>query len=292
MRQDLTVKWWKPEASTNPKLTPDNLEPLLSDKTRLVSLTHTSNILGSIHDVKAVSSLVHRVSPRALVCVDAVAYAPHRKIDVRDLGVDAYCFSWYKVHGPHISMLYVSRKAQEQMRSLGHYFNASATLENKLGLAGSSYELVYSIPAVTEYMGQPEGRWQGIVEQERLLQETLLQWLRSRDDVTIYGESSSDPALRVPTIAFKVKGWKSQELVETVEKDTNFGFRWGNFYSVRLAEQVLGLDDVKDGVVRVSMVHYNTGKFSPSRLATLALLTCHSGRGQGHHCCFGEGSGK
>jgi len=261
-RQALTVKWWKPPVSSNPKLTPDNLRPLLSPKTRLVSLTHTSNILGTIHDVKAIASLVHSVNPTALVCVDAVAYAPHRQVDVKALGVDAYCFSWYKVYGPHVSMLYVGSGAQKQMGSLGHYFNPSATLENKIGLAGSSYELVYAIPAVVEYLSPSGGdsKWAGIVEQERVLQETLLRWLRASDDVTIYGESSSDPKLRVPTVSFRVKGWRSQELVEAVEEETSFGFRWGSFYSARLAEEVLGLEDSRDGVVRISMVHYNTGK--------------------------------
>lgn len=259
-RQDVVVKFWKPESNTtNPRLTPENLKPLLSSKTRLVSFTHTSNILGTIHDVKYIASSVHASNPSALVVVDAVAYAPHRKVDVKDLGVDAYSFSWYKVYGPHISMLYVSSKAQEEMTSLGHFFNPNKTLENKLGLAGSSYELVASIPAVVEYLSPASGKskWAGIVEQEGLLQKTLLEYLNARGDVTVYGETSDDVKLRVPTISFSVKGWGSQELVETVERDTEFGFRFGNFYSVRLVDQVLGLDK-RDGVVRVSMVHYNT----------------------------------
>lgn len=265
-RQKLTLKLWKPETnSTNPKLTPDNLKPLLSSRTRLVTLTHTSNILGTIHDVKAIASAVHAANSTALVCVDAVAYAPHRQIDVKDLGVDCYAFSWYKVYGPHISMLYVSSKAQEQMTSLGHFFNPHKTLENKIGLAGSSYELVAAIPAVVEYLTPVDGKakWAGVVEQERVLQKTLLDYLNGRDDVTVYGETNSDVALRVPTISFAVKGWGSQELVETVEKETEFGFRFGSFYSVRLVEDVLGLSN-QDGVVRVSMVHYNTGKNIPS----------------------------
>lgn len=264
-KQKLVVKWWKPAPGSNPKLTPENLRGLLSDRTRLVTLTHASNILGTIHDVKAISTAVHTVNPTALVCVDAVAYAPHRQIDVKDLGVDCYCFSWYKVYGPHISMLYVSNKAQEQMTSLGHYFNPHKTLDHKIGLAGSSYELVYAIPAVADYLTPAGGKskWDGIVEQESLLAKTLLDYLNSRDDVAIWGEPSSDPNLRVPTISFTVKGWGSQELVETVENETNFGFRFGSFYSVRLLEEVLGLDK-EHGVVRVSMVHYNTGTASVS----------------------------
>ncbi|KAJ9137907.1 Cysteine desulfurase [Pleurostoma richardsiae] len=252
-RQKLVLKWWKPSTTAQPRLTAEGLKELLSQKTRLVAFTHASNILGTIHDVKTIAAAVHAHNPRTLVCVDAVAYAPHRKIDVKVLGVDIYCFSWYKVYGPHISMLYASHVAQQQMRSLGHFFNPSDTLEHKLGLAGASYELVSAIPAILEYLS---GKWAGIVEQEQKLQQILLDYLNGRDDVTIHGEKSADTAIRVPTVSFTVKEWNSQELVETVEKDSNFGFRWGGFYSNRLVYEFLGLGS--DGVVRVSMVHYNT----------------------------------
>ena len=103
-RQNLIVKWWKPEAiattskpGSDLRLTPDSLEGFLTDRTRLVTFTHASNILGSIHDVKSISETIHAFNPRILVCVDAVSYAPHRRIDVKELGVDFYSFSWYKV---------------------------------------------------------------------------------------------------------------------------------------------------------------------------------------------------
>ncbi|KAK8148191.1 hypothetical protein G3M48_000186 [Beauveria asiatica] len=66
-------------------------------------LTHASNILGTVTDVHAITDLAHGVG--ALVCVDGVdgvAFAPHRPVDVRALGVDFYVFSWYKVYGPHV----------------------------------------------------------------------------------------------------------------------------------------------------------------------------------------------
>lgn len=93
-RLKLNIKWWiseKPEL----KLTPENLKPLLTDKTKFVSCTHVSNILGTIHDIKAISDTVHAVG--ALFCVDGVSYAPHRQVDVKAFGVDFYAFSWYKV---------------------------------------------------------------------------------------------------------------------------------------------------------------------------------------------------
>lgn len=147
------------------------------------------------------------------------------------------------------------------MRSLGHFFNKHDTLEDKIGLAGASYELVAAIPAVVEYMTPSNGppKWEGIIQHESELQETLLEYLAAKEGVVICGEPSADPRLRVSTISFLHRSWDSQALVETVEKESNFGFRFGSFYSVRLVNEILGLGS--SGVVRVSMVHYNTGKY-------------------------------
>ena len=97
-----TIKWW-PAAPTSqslstpsPVLTTENLKPLLSEKTALVTCTHASNVLGTIHDVKKIAEMVHTV-PGAKLCVDGVALAPHREVDVKALDADFYAFSWYKV---------------------------------------------------------------------------------------------------------------------------------------------------------------------------------------------------
>jgi selenocysteine lyase/cysteine desulfurase len=173
-----------------------------------------------------------------------------------------------QVYGPHISMLYASTAAQESsMTSLGHYFNASSTLEGKLGLAASNYELTAAIPRVCAYFGSSSSpaaaakTWAAIKAHEAGLQDILLAYLRGRKDVTIFGEPSPDPDLRVPTVSFVIEGQGSRSVVERIESVSAFGFRWGAFYSNRLVEDVLGLG--KEGVVRVSMVHYNTGMCAP-----------------------------
>ncbi|KAH0491257.1 hypothetical protein TgHK011_002694 [Trichoderma gracile] len=250
-RQNLVLKWWKPEPGPDPQLTADTLTRLISEKTRLVTCTHASNILGTITDVRAIADVAHTVG--ALVCVDGVAYAPHRPIDVKAFGVDFYCFSWYKVYGPHVSMLYGSWSGQTYLRSLGHFFNPSATLEDKLGLAGGSYELVQSIPKVIEYL---HWKWPAIIAHEGRLQQELLRFLNMGHGITVYGDTAFQTGRRVATVSFSVDGWDSQALVEEVERRTNYAFRWGTFYSDRLVRETLGLS--KDGVVRVSMVHYNT----------------------------------
>ena len=235
---DLTLKWWTPRSpsSSNPQLTPDTLEPLLTDKTRLVTCTHTSNILGSITPIREVADLVHSKCPNGLLCVDGVALAPHRAIDMQALGVDMYAFSWYKVYGPHVAQLYVKRAVQDKcMRSLGHFFKSGQTLEDKLGLAGASYELVQAVPQVVEYLKQ-QG-WDKMAAHEEVLQETLLQYLRSKPETyRILGVPTRDSDKRVPVISFEVLGQSSREVVEQVEKKTDFGFRWGHFYSKRLCK--------------------------------------------------------
>ncbi|KAL9085932.1 MAG: hypothetical protein Q9159_004432 [Coniocarpon cinnabarinum] len=254
----LTLKWWTPRAptSSNPQLTPDTLEPLLTEQTRLVTCTHASNILGTITPIRQVADMIHAKSPHGLLCVDGVALAPHRALDMQALGVDIYGFSWYKVYGPHVAQLYVRRSVQDKcMRSLGHYFKSGQTLEDKLGLAGASYELVQAVPQVVEYLRQ-QG-WDKMTAHEEHLQEVLLDYLNSKPALyRILGVPTKDSEKRVPVISFQAQGHSSKAVVEKVENQTDFGFRWGHFYSKRLCDDVLALDD--EGVVRVSMCHYNT----------------------------------
>lgn len=256
-----TLKWWGLDSDKhNPQLTPSSLQKLLSPKTKLVTCTHVSNILGTINPIRALAATVHTI-PGALFCVDAVAYAPHRGIDVQDLGVDLYAFSWYKLYGPHVATLYASPStAQKHLRTLGHFFKPTDSLENLLGLAAANYELTASIPHVCKYLESVP--WDEISKYEELLQRVLIDYLLSRPEMfQIIGEPTAESEKRVPVISFVVKGRTSKSVVEGIEKRSDYGIRWGAMYSNRLVEKVLGLDPV-DGVVRVSLLHYNTSKSS------------------------------
>jgi selenocysteine lyase/cysteine desulfurase len=131
----------------------------------------------------------------------------------------------------------------------------------KLDLACASYELMQGLPCVLDYIGPDKaGTWETIAAHEERTQEILLRFLNGNERVTVYGEPSPSKELRTPVISFTVKGMKSQAVVEEVEKRSPFGIRHGHMYAPRLLTDVFGLEDVNDGVVRVSMVHYNTGK--------------------------------
>jgi selenocysteine lyase/cysteine desulfurase len=158
-----------------------------------------------------------------------------------------------QVYGPHIAVLYASNSAQQHMKPMSHFFNPSKTLEDKIGFAGSNYECVQSIPQIVKYL---EGSDEAITQHEGKLQKILLDFLNSRSDITVIGSTSSDSSVRVPTVSFTVDGMSSKKIVQEAEKISNYGFRWGHFYSKRLCDEVLQLEP--EAVTRVSMVHYNT----------------------------------
>ncbi|KAK6354354.1 hypothetical protein TWF730_008762 [Orbilia blumenaviensis] len=254
--QGHTVKFWKPSPSHEWTLQLSDLEPLLSAKTAVVAFTACSNITGTIHDVKTYAEFIKEKYPDTLVAVDGVAYTPHRPIDVKALGVDFFVFSWYKVYGPHISLLYAAPRTQKYITPLTHFFNPTETLFDKLNLAGGNYELTASLPPLVYFL-TPE-TWDGIKKQEEVLSKTFIDWVLSRSDVTLYGTKETSSDKRVPVLSFSVKGWGSRDLVEAVEKeDLKYGIRWGHVYAKRLVD-LLGLEKPDEGIVRVSLLFYNT----------------------------------
>ncbi|KAJ6151324.1 Pyridoxal phosphate-dependent transferase major region subdomain 2 [Penicillium chermesinum] len=244
------------------------------DELILSKLNHEANTApwGTISPIREIADAVH-AHPRALLCVDGVALAPHRQVDVKALGVDFYApppllkvknekaFSWYKVYGPHLAQLYASTRIHDQIQSLAHFFKATDTLDLKLNLASANYELTQSIPHVVEYFGSnPAATWAAMAAHEERLQEILLAFLTADERITIIGDPSPAQDRRVPVISFIIRGMGSQQLVEAVEARTVYGFRSGHMYSHRLLADVCGLANVEDGVVRVSFLHYNTAE--------------------------------
>ncbi|KAF3162206.1 hypothetical protein TWF225_009601 [Orbilia oligospora] len=254
--QGHTIKFWKPSPAYEWTLQLSDLKPLLSPKTVLVAFTNCSNITGTIHDVKSYAEFIREKYPDVLVAIDGVAFTPHRPIDVKALGVDFFVFSWYKVYGPHISLLYAAPRTQKFITPLSHFFNPKDTLFDKLNLAGGNYELTASLPHLVEFL-TPQ-TWEGIKRQEEVLSKTFIDWVLSRPDTTLYGTKETSSEKRVPVLSFSVKGWGSKDLVEAVEKeDSRYGIRWGHFYAKRLIDS-FGLEKPDEGIVRVSLLFYNT----------------------------------
>lgn len=245
----------------------NDLDGLLSEKTRYVAMTHASNILGSVNPVAEVARKVHAVGGK--LCVDAVAYAPHRLVDVQASGADYYVFSFYKTFGPHFAVLWGKREALLELPSLNHFFIGQEVIPYKLQPGNLNYELSYGCIGISDYLidigqrlgasGTPRQLMQAAFDafevQEDLLAETLLAFLRETPGVRIIGKSRVTGGDRVPTISFVVDGVQSEDIVRRVDNH-RMGIRFGDFYARRLIEQ-LGLTR-HGGVVRVSIAHYNS----------------------------------
>jgi cysteine desulfurase family protein (TIGR01976 family) len=264
-REGIVLKIWRVHPTTF-ELELTDLEALLTPRTRLVAMTHTSNVLGSIHSVRAIADLVH--AHGAMLCVDGVAFAPHRRIDVQALDVDFYTFSLYKVYGPHQALLYGKKDLLLALPGYNHYFIEDTAIPYKFQPGGSSYELSYSLTAIPEYfqaLAQHHGlpsdldpldyAFALIQQHEGALNQRLLSFLRERPGVRIIGRETDDPTERVSTISFVVDGLSSDQISPHLDAH-HIGIRYGHFYALRLIED-LGLLP-NQGVVRVSMVHYNT----------------------------------
>jgi cysteine desulfurase family protein (TIGR01976 family) len=238
------------------RLEPRTLEQLLTPRTRLVAFTHVSNLLGTIHDVPAITRLAHQRGAR--VCVDGVAYAPHRMLDVAAWDVDYYVFSAYKVFAPHLGVLYGKRALLDGLAGINHEFITSGAY--KLQPGNLNFELTYGLLGLTEYIASLGGRapaFAAIAEHEERLAARLLERLRALPGVQVHGEPTADRRKRVATVSFIARGRTPEQLVTAVDPH-GIGIRHGDFYSKGVARLVAPGEPRSLGVVRVSMAHYNT----------------------------------
>lgn len=235
------------------------LERLLGPRTRLVCVTHCSNILGTILPIRAIADLVHAAG--AELCVDGVAYAPHRRVDVQALGCDWYAYSYYKTYGPHQAALWGRKDRLLELDSLNHFFIGKERVPYKLQPGNVNYELAWASAGIAGYLEALSAHHGGgdafelITAHEEVLTRRVLAWLRTRHELRIIGRTDSSGAHRVPTISFAVDGQRSSAVVGAVDRH-QVGIRYGDFYARRLIEKLQLAEH--DGVVRISMVHYNT----------------------------------
>ena len=265
--RDVTVRFWRCRPDTL-RLHLEDLERLLGHRTRLVCVPHVSNILGTINPIAEIARLVHERGAR--ICVDGVAFAPHRLVDVQAWDVDFYVFSLYKVFGPHLALLWGRRELLVELANVNHVYIGRDVIPYKLQPGSISYELAWGVPAIVEYLqelgervdfsvGSPRAAlssaFDAIAVHEERLAAVLLDFLAAKPGVRVLGDPSPDRERRIATISFAVEGRNASEIPAALDPH-RIGIRYGDFHSRRLIQD-LGLT-ARQGVVRVSMAHYNT----------------------------------
>lgn len=261
----IEIKTWNLDPETL-RLRLEDLDALLSPRTKLVVVTHASNVLGTISPVAEAIARAHAAG--ALALVDGVAWAPHRRVDVAALGADFYVTSHYKIFGPHLAGLWGKAEHLARLANLSHFFTAEHEHRERLQPGKASAEAVASLPAIVEYL-EELGRRSGasaeedpldrafvtIAAHEEQLAERLLEFLRRRPDVRVLGEADADRAARVAIVSFFTPGRPAGEIVKAAES-ARVILRSGHFSAKRLVDELI--PGQSGGAVRFSPVHYNT----------------------------------
>jgi selenocysteine lyase/cysteine desulfurase len=179
-------------------------------------------------------------------------------------------YSYYKTFGPHTAVLYGKKELLESIPGINHYFIDSIPYKFQPG--NFNFELTYGLGGIVDYWNDfyqhhfPNGTEKSlhkriatatelIQRHEEHLTSLVLDYLKNIDEIQIIGYSESDAKQRVSTISFIHKTMNSQDIVRQIDP-FNIGIRFGDFYAKKLIED-MGLIE-KNGVVRVSLVHYNT----------------------------------
>jgi len=123
----------------------EKLESLITPQTKLVTVAHVSNVLGTINPVKQVAQIAHSKGIR--IFVDGAQAVPHLQIDVQDLDVDFYAFSAHKMYGPNgVGVLYGKKELLEQLPP----YQGGGEMISEVKFSGTTYnELPYKFEAGT-----------------------------------------------------------------------------------------------------------------------------------------------
>lgn len=251
----------------------DDFKAKLNEKTLVAAFNYASNGVGTVSDVKQMVHLAHEAG--ALTVVDAVHYALHGPIDVKDLGTDYLLCSAYKFFGPHVGVFFGRRDQFEdlptyrlkvQYSSIPYRIETGTLNHEGIAGAGEAVNFIADIGArfgdTTEKSGldlvseRRKNVIAGMIAMENYeqpLAANMIETLMQIDKVKIYGPPKGHP--RTSTVSFTVDGVPADKVAAALgEKGL---FVWdGHFYALRLVER-LGLDK-KGGLVRVGLTPYNT----------------------------------
>lgn len=269
------IKWWK---LTNENdiynINYNNLLKEIDNETKMVILPHVSNILGNILDIEFISEKVKEINKNTKILVDGVAYFPHDSIDLYNSNIDYYVFSFYKFCGLRISCLYINNSSFDtDINNINHIFfnDEKSNIENKLQIGGINYESLNSINGFQNYLidfanefnfndkkdniyfdrKMYEFCMSKINIYENIFNKLLNSLLKNENIILLQDKNLKN----IPLFSFIFKDYTSSYIVNTLN-NLNIIVGGGSFYSNRLIDD-LNID-IQDGVVRISLMHYNT----------------------------------
>ena len=241
--------------SDNNEITIDNLDKVITDRTKVVSFAHVTNVIGDIRDIKSISKLCH--DKGILVVVDAAQSIAHTRVDVQDMDIDFMAFSGHKMYGPTgIGVLYGKFNLLQELvpRNYGGDMNAMFTrdgymelkdLPSRLEAGTPNIEGVLGLSACIDYINNIG--IDNISRYEHELRDYLVNRLKELDFIKIYNEDNYST-----TVAFNINGVFSQDTAIYLDK-YNICVRAGS-HCAKILKDVFNVANT----CRISLSFYNT----------------------------------
>jgi cysteine desulfurase/selenocysteine lyase len=244
------------------KLTPEyrldlnHFESLLSDKTKVVSIAHMSNVLGVIHPLQYLAQKAHDVG--ALMIADGAQAAPHMRVDVQALGVDFYTLSGHKMCGPTGAGALWGKA--EILRAMPPFLGGGEMIR-KVSIEKSSYADIpmrfeagtpniaeaLALGAALDYL-ETIGM-NAIFEHDQALTRYALEKLKKLDGIELYGPEGND---RGGIIAFNLTGVHPHDVATALDQE-GIAVRAGH----HCAQPLMKYMNVQS-TARASFYFYNT----------------------------------
>ena len=235
----------------------DDLPELLTDRTRLVAVSHISNALGTVNPIREIVDQAKQVG--ALVLVDGAQAVPHRRVDVQELGCDFYAFSGHKMCGPTGSGgLWARRSLLESMppyqgggemiRMVERDMSTWAEIPHKFEAGTPNIAGAIALGAAADFLD--EVGFNAIAEHERELLSYALERLDDMGGITVYGPTDLDE--RSGVISFTM-GDAHPHDISTILDSRGIAIRAGH-HCAQLVMQHFGIS----ATARASFYLYNS----------------------------------
>lgn len=254
----------------------NQLTEMMSTRTKVIAHTLSSNAVGTLPPAREIASLAHAAG--AAVWVDAVAYAPHRRINVEELDCDVLLCSPYKFFGPHLGMAWLRQTFAETLQAervrpasmtpLGHRFETGTLSHEAISGTTAAIEYLASLGNGPDLVSRLDSAFALIGEHEDALTQRFLDGLDRISGITLFG--TRDIARRVCTFGLSIDGVNPTQAAQALNDHGIYAWN-GNFYAQGVMEY-LGLP-LDEGILRVGFVHYATPEEIDRVLEVLGFIS-------------------